>query len=133
MSSMPCASPLCLPPPPMTQQQPLSLLESFLCGGLAGCGAVTISKHAPQPARRPRSPPSQHPRDNEDPSPAPGRAPEKRPLRTQSIPQCPRRIQENMAARRYTRSPTRLGARRKLSIKYPTPHSVLLLMSFYAV
>ncbi|OXC58568.1 solute carrier family 25, member 34/35 [Cryptococcus neoformans MW-RSA852] len=28
----------------MTQQQPpLSLLESFLCGGLAGCGAVTIT------------------------------------------------------------------------------------------
>lgn len=111
---------------PMTQpQQPLSLLESFLCGGLAGCGAVTISKHPPH-RPRPAHTPSQHPRDNEDPAPAPGRAPEERPLGAQSVPQCPRRVQEDVAARGYTRSSTRPGPRRKLSAKYLTPLAKLL-------
>ncbi|WVQ95562.1 hypothetical protein IAU59_002659 [Kwoniella sp. CBS 9459] len=37
------AAPVSVPTPAKAIQAPLNLWESFMCGGLAGCGAVTIS------------------------------------------------------------------------------------------
>lgn len=97
--------------PPRPAPAPLNLLESFMCGGLAGCAAVTVceSLEALQVCCAPVDaiPHSQHARGDEDETAAAGRAAEGGRERTKGVQERGRRLRQDVEKRGSPRPPER--------------------------